>query len=142
MPYWRHFYHLIWATRNREPLIGNEEKEILLRSFDATCEKTGIIPHATGIVSDHVHLVVSIPPSMSVSDALHRLKGASSHAVNTHSHATREGKFAWQGAYGSLTFGERSKPMIVEYVLNQRRHHAENTLLAEFERIDPPVELG
>ena len=119
MPYWRHFYHLIWATRNREPILGHDEEEIIGTSLNQSIAKVKMIPHAVGMVSDHVHIVVSIPPALSVADAVHQLKGASSHAVNQQV-SPAEARFGWQSEYGSLTIGERSLQMGVEYVENQK----------------------
>jgi putative transposase len=137
MPYWRHHYHLVWATKHREAAIGPDAEEIIRQSFASTFTRLKLIPHAVGIVPDHVHVAVSIPPSIAVAEVLHGLKGASSHAVNAEILAPEPARFAWQPEYGSLTFGDRSLSMVVDYVLNQREHHAASTLKPEFERTDP-----
>ncbi len=91
MPYWRLFYHAVWATKHRLP-------------------------------ADHIHVVISIPPKLSIATTIGQLKGASSHRVNEVfvSHHS----FAWQAEYGIFSFSERSLPRVVEYVRNQKQHHA------------------
>ena len=136
MPYWRHFYHLIWATQNREPMIDDAVEHIISRSLADSFDKLNVIPHAVGVVADHLHVVVSIPPALSVADTVHQLKGASSRAVNKEITWPLDSRFGWQTEYGSLTIGERSLIAVVEYVQNQKRHHTEGSIKREFERIN------
>ena len=75
---------------------------------------------------DHVHLVISIPPKVSVSEIVKRLKGASAHDLN----------IPWQEGYGVMTVGEREKHIPVRYVENQKQHHAAKTTNAWLERSD------
>ena len=136
MPYWRTFFHLIWATKDREQVIGTHEEAVIRRSFTKTFTELRLIPHAIGMIPDHIHVVVSIPPSIAVSEVLKRLKGASSHAVNQSQIDRNGSKFTWQPEYGVITFGERSLPQVVDYVLNQPAHHLASTLWPQFERIE------
>lgn len=132
MPYWRLFYHLIWSTRHRAPLIGDAEEPILRRSFHLTCQDLGAIPHAVGIMPDHVHVVVSAPPKIAPAELAKRLKGASAHAINEDKGRDRarqpEAAFAWQAEYGVLSFGEKALPAMTNYVLHQRERHATRDL--------------
>jgi putative transposase len=134
VPFWRFYYHLIWATKNREPLIAAAEAITIERSFTTLFNDVDVIPHATAVLSDHVHLAVSIPPRHAVSDVIKRLKGASSHAVNE-GRGFSGSRFAWQPEYGALTFGDASLDRIVGYIRNQESHHANQTLWPLFEQI-------
>jgi putative transposase len=120
MPYWRLFYHLVWATKERNPSITAAIEPIIERSLTSTLDAMHCIRHAIGFMPDHVHVAVSIPPSLAVSDVVARLKGASARAVNLALPASR---FAWQGDYGALSFGERSLHDVVAYVMNQKDRH-------------------
>lgn len=136
MPYWRLFYHLTWATRGRALLIDEREETIIRRSFQTTLDAMRVIPHAIGMMPDHIHVVASIPPSVLVAEVAKRLKGASTHAVNHEAGVRPESPFAWQGGYGVLSFGERTLPDVVAYVRNQREHHAKSTSWPGLERTD------
>jgi putative transposase len=133
MPFSRLFYHLIWTTKNREPLIGREEEALIRRSFELTISNLDLIPHAIGVMPDHVHVVVSAPPKISPSEIVRRFKGASSREMNKREDRSLS-TFAWQDEYGVLSFGERALPTIVEYVMNQPTHHANGTLWPGLER--------
>ena len=133
MPYWRLFYHLVWATRDRAPLIGEREEILIRRSFELTFADLDAIPHAIGFMPDHVHLAVSAPPKIAPAELVRRLNGASTHAVNSREnhHGAR---FAWQGEYGVLSFGEQALPDVVAYVDDQPARHASNMAWTRIEQ--------
>ncbi len=136
MSYWRLYYHIVWGTKRREALLDADRLEPLERSIRATCHDLGALPHAAGIMPDHVHLAVSIPPKIAISDAIQRIKGESSYLLN---HAEGRGEtdwFAWQPEYGVISFGERSLKEVLAYVTNQRSHHANQTLWSPFEIVE------
>src|SRR5690242_14128773 len=101
MAYWRLFNHLVWATRDRVPLIGAVEESAIRRSFELTVTDLDLIPHAVGVMPDHVHVAVSIPPKIAVAETLRRLKGASAKAVNARTDRDGLAQFGWQGGYGA-----------------------------------------
>ncbi len=125
MPYWRLFYHVVWGTKNRLDLIDPAWEQDLHGYIWGKATALGCIPHAIGGMPDHIHVVISIPPKLSIATLIGRLKGASSHHVNEHFAA---GSFAWQTEYGVFSFSERSLSKIVDYVNNQKKHHMENKL--------------
>jgi putative transposase len=135
MTYWRLFYHIVWATKNREPLIGAQQEEIIRRSIRTTCESASCLIHGIGIMPDHVHVALSIPPKMSIWEFMHQLKGSSSHLVRQ---AERPRSFRWQPEYGVLSFHEDLLPKIVAYVENQRQHHTNGTIRRGLEQTVRP----
>ena len=134
MSYWRIFYHLVWATKQREPLLDDRCEAMVHGTILNKAKELGITIHAIGGVEDHVHLVSTIPPKLAVAEGVRQLKGASSHYVNHQ--CGGEQKFAWQDGYGVLTLGERSMPDVVKYVKDQRQHHNTGTIIPILERTD------
>jgi putative transposase len=134
MTYWRRHYHLIWGTYEREPSITLECEKMFYGVLYNKGKELSLKIHAAGYIEDHVHVVVSIPPKLSVADCIRHLKGASAFAINHMSGS--DGKFKWQGVYGALTVGERSLETVMEYAARQKEHHYENKLIALYERID------
>lgn len=134
MPYWQLYYHLIWATKDREPLITAALEPELFKYLRGKGLELGGMVHAVGGVEDHEHLVVSIPPRMAVGDYVGKLKGASSHWV-THMSGYRE-PFAWQEGYGILSFSKRSLSQVVQYVFSQRERHRSGQTIVEMERTE------
>jgi putative transposase len=88
-----------------------------------------------GGTDNHVHLVVSVPPKVALSVFIGQVKGNSSHWVN---HELRlDYRFTWQAEYGVVSFGGKQLDMVVRYVRNQRKHHAEGTAIHLLERFAP-----
>ena len=125
MPYWRLFYHIVWGTKNREELIDPNWETDLHGYIWGKATALECIPHAIGGMPDHIHVVVSIPPKLSVATIIGHIKGSSSHHINT---KYLNGAFSWQAEYGLFSFSEKVLPKIVNYVKNQKKHHTENTL--------------
>ena len=89
--------------------------------------------HAAGAVEDHVHVVGSIPPKISVAECVKHLKGASSYTIN-HMPGS-DGSFKWQEGYGALSIGERSLDDVIAYAANQKQHHSEQNVIQTYERL-------
>jgi putative transposase len=98
----------------------------LYRAIIAKVQELGGVVHAIGGMEDHVHLALSAPPTVTLSDFIGQVKGNSSHFVNHQCHP--EVPFAWQREYGVLTFGEKYLNNVIDYVQNQRHHHEMKTV--------------
>lgn len=132
MPYWRLFYHFVWGTRDGEPLIAAEWETSLHNVIAAKAAELGGVVHAVGGTPDHIHLAVSVPPRIALSDFIGQVKGSSSHFVN---HAVEaNGRFAWQAEYGVVSFGGKSLDTVVQYIRNQRQHHQNGTQISLLEQ--------
>lgn len=75
MAYWRLHYHLIWSTLDRQPILTTQVEKVLYGVIYRKAEELGLIIHAAGNADDHVHVVASIPPRLSVADCVRHLKG-------------------------------------------------------------------
>lgn len=132
MSFWRHYYHIVWATKARKPLITTEVETRLYGYLVSRANELDSRVYAVNGVADHVHLVVSIPPKHAVSDFVKALKGASAHFVN---HVIRpEDQFVWQRGYGSFTLGESKLAFAMRYVVEQKARHVRQDLNAWLEK--------
>lgn len=79
-------------------------------------------------VSDHVHMLVTLPPTLNVSDAMRFIKTNSSRWINR-----RFGRpFAWQKGYGAFSVSRSQVGRVATYIDNQERHHAKFGFRSEF----------
>ena len=124
MPYWRLFYHLVWATAGREPTLIDETESTIHRVIRQLGVEQGVDILALGNVPDHIHVVASIPPRHAVADVAKLMKGRSSYAASHDEKGARTSNFAWQAEYGVLSFGEQALPDVVAYVNHQWDRHA------------------
>jgi hypothetical protein len=101
----------------------------------------GAFVHEIGGIETHVHIAVTIPQTLLISDFIGQLKGGSSHDVNQ-ALGGRQKELQWQTGYGVVSFGTRDLPWVIDYLRNQREHHARGTVHERLERIDPEESPG
>ncbi len=138
MALWRLYYHLIWATKERQPLILPPVETNLYNYLIGKSDNLGCIIHAINGMPDHIHVIVSIPPKISITEYVRQIKGSSSHYLNE----KYQQKFAWQGGYGVFSVGVKNLEIAINYVKKQKQHHQNKTIIPALEQIknedDPP----
>lgn len=133
MSFWRTYYHIVWATRNREPLITPQIEPRLYAYIINKAAELGVYVYALNNWVEHFHIVTAIPPKEAVAHVVKTLKGASSHDLNQQ--GVLDSLFAWQRGYGVLSLGSRQLDDAIEYVRRQKEHHRDNTVKAWLEYI-------
>ena len=124
--------HMVWHTKNNDPVLVDSIERRLHKHLEHETRKTkGVFFHAVNGTENHVHLVASIPPSLLISEWIGKLKGGSSFYIN-HEIANRK-LLDWQEGYGVVSFGTKDLKWVIDYVKNQKKHHAENTTIARLE---------
>lgn len=128
------YLHITWHTKNNASIIRSDIEAPLHRYLAARAvEMPGVQVHAVGGMEDHVHLAVRVPRSLLISEWIGQMKGASSYHINQR---LRRSRLHWQEGYGVVSFGERALREVVNYIKNQREHHARGTIHAALERIE------
>jgi putative transposase len=62
MPFWRLYYHAVWATKNREPIIVDGMITPIVQAIGQTVREPGVAVFAVGLMPDHIHVFAQIPP--------------------------------------------------------------------------------
>jgi len=91
------------------------------------------VVYTIGGTTDHVHMVVSIPPAISVSKFVGQIKGATSTRFNKS--GISDVPFKWQDEYGAFSFDAKRLLNYIAYVERQKEHHAEDTIIPVLERM-------
>lgn len=126
-------FHVVFSTKNREPIINKEIKEELYNYLGGIIKGEGAIPVQIGGMPDHIHIILKLKPIHSLSDIMQKVKGNSSKWINKQKKLT--GKFAWQDGYGAFTVSESQVPVVVKYVKDQEEHHKKFSFKNEFIQI-------
>ena len=127
--------HLVWHTKESAPLL-TEDIALATHAYwkKRIVETPGLYVHAIGGIETHVHLAITIQPTLNISEFVGQLKGASAHETNQR--FRHRGKvLEWQAGYGVVSFGTRDLPWVVAYIENQREHHQRGTAAARLEQI-------
>ena len=133
MAMWRLYYHLVWATKERQPLIHPQRETELYNYIIGKADTLNCIVHAIGGTENHIHLIVSIPPTQSIAELVKNIKGSSSHYLNQI--LQNPNRFGWQEGYGVFSLGQTQLEQAVTYVINQKQHHLQNTVNSHLEQI-------
>jgi putative transposase len=131
MPYWQLFYHLVWATKNREPLLAPRVEPIIHGFLQTKAIGLGATVFALNGTEDHVHLVAAIPPKIAVAKFVGQIKAVASTKFNKMHPDT---PFFWQDEYGAFSFDGKRLPNYIGYVRDQKKHHAQGKVYPILER--------
>lgn len=135
MPYWQLYYHLVWSTKNRQPLLTADVEPIVHGLLREKAIGLGATVFALNGTADHVHMVAAIPPKIAVARFVGQVKAVASTKFNK-SEAGLAQPFFWQAEYGAFSFDRKRLPPVIAYVERQKEHHARSKVLAVLERLD------
>jgi len=125
--------HVVWSTKHKLPYLNKEIRQKLIYHIIENAEDNKIhINFINGYV-DHLHLLVSMSPSQSISDIIHQIKGESSKWVNQNK--LTEVKFEWQNEYYAVSVSPQDAQAVREYIRNQERHHKEKNFDSEIKEL-------
>jgi REP element-mobilizing transposase RayT len=122
-------HHCVFATTRREPLLTPGIRERLWPYLGGIAREKGMKGLAVGGVADHVHLLLSLPATISVSKAMQLLKGNSSKWIHETFPAIR--RFSWQEGYGAFSIGISGIDETCAYIRGQEEHHRTRTYREE-----------
>jgi REP element-mobilizing transposase RayT len=121
--------HVLFSTKGRKKSIPPKVQEPLWAHIVSFCKKDRITIHAVGGTSDHIHLLLEHPPTVSTDDLVLNIQEKSSQWMKG-----RVPGFAWQEGYGACSIGKSEVMRLAEYIRNQEQIHATMTYEEEFIR--------
>lgn len=133
MSRWKCYYHIVWTTKHRQPRITSLIEPIIFHAIEQKCLELRCQLLGINGTEDHIHLALSIAPSLCVADVIGQVKGVSSRTVNQ---TIPQERFLWQESYGVLTFGEKVMPQVLTYIARQKEHHQQGTFSPYLEQTD------
>ena len=121
-------YHLVWRPVDRRAILNEPVKSTLVDLFYDIARQYGMEIYAVEVQPDHLHLLVSFPPSMSIADAVKLLKGISARKLRTIFPTLKKqvrSDRLWAPTYYVGTAGHVSAETIRQYIEAQEAHYAE-----------------
>ena len=131
MSYTNLLYHIVYATKGRAPLITSDLKSRLHAYLGGIVSGLDGVPIEINGMAEHIHLLVRLRPTVSVSDFLSKLKSVSSLWAKRQT----KGRFAWQAKYGAFTVSESQVGKVRKYIREQEKHHRTMSFEEEFEAL-------
>ncbi len=124
------YIHIVFAVKGRQNLISKEKREELHKFITGVVSNRNQKLFAVFAMPDHLHLLVSMGPTCSVSDLGRDIKAGSSKFINEK--GWMNNKFNWQEGYGAFSYSRSGVDSVVKYILNQEEHHQKKTFREEY----------
>jgi len=123
--------HCVFATKERRPLIKPVLQQRLWPYLGGIARENNMKALIVGGVEDHVHVLLSIPSTLSVAQSIQLLKGNSSKWV--HDTFKEHWDFEWQEGYGAFSIAISGVQGTTDYIHGQTEHHRTSTFREEIE---------
>ena len=124
------YIHFVFAVQSRDALIDAQWRESLYQYIGGIVRKRNQHAVAIGGIHDHVHLLVSMNPTISPSDLIADVKRTTSKWINEN-HLVL-GRFAWQEGFGAFSYAKSQIDNVIRYIQNQEEHHRKITFREEY----------
>jgi putative transposase len=123
--------HLVFSTKNREPLIQADHRDSTFAYLAGTLNAIDCPAIIVGGMPDHVHLLFAMARTMSLSKVVEEVKKASSKWAKEHVHPN----FFWQNGYGAFSVSPSNMDTVRAYIATQEEHHRVRTFEDEFREL-------
>jgi putative transposase len=125
--YSNNLVHCVFSTKNRIDAISSQLQEPLYAYVFGIGNNLGIEILALGGTANHIHILIALPPSNSLSDVIRDLKANSSRWMKQNRR-----DFAWQEGFGAFSVSASQAPKVKAYIRNQAEHHRKRNFEEEF----------
>jgi putative transposase len=122
--YAQNLIHIVFSTKNRRRTIPREFRPRLWAFMVGTSQRQRIFVHEIGGMEDHAHLLLQLPPTLALSDAVLKIKTDSSQWMGR--------KFSWQRGFGAFSVSASKLQAVTRYIRNQDEHHKRMNFDEEF----------
>ena len=124
------YVHIIFSTKERYPFIASGIEPELFAYIGDTIKRCQGVPFLINGTTDHVHILSSLPRTISPSKYIEEIKRKSSRWIKTKDSSYQ--KFAWQSGYGAFSVSSSMKESVLHYIAGQKEHHRKITFKEEF----------
>lgn len=124
------YIQIVFAVKGRENLISKIHREELHKYITGIVQNRGQKMLSIFCMPDHVHLLVGIKPSITISDLVRDIKAGSSNFINQQHWV--KGKFNWQEGFGAFSYSKSQIDSVIKYILSQEEHHKKTTFREEY----------
>jgi putative transposase len=125
--------HIIFSTKDRESWLDSDVRPRMHAYLAAVCRDLGAQLVRVGGVADHVHIVTTLPRTLSQAQMIERIKKVSSKWIKTLD--ARYRGFFWQRGYGVFSVSPSQLDAVLQYVDTQQEHHRTRTFQDEYREL-------
>ena len=122
--------HIIFSTKNREPWLDSRVRPRMHGYLATICRDLGAELVQVGGVADHVHIVTTLPRTVSQAQIVEQIKKTSSKWIKEFDACYRS--FFWQRGYGVFSVSPSQLESVLQYIEGQQEHHRTRTFQEEY----------
>jgi putative transposase len=122
--------HFVFAVKFRQGLIDNEWKEQLNKYITEIIQSNKHKLLAINGMPDHIHILIGMRPTQSISDLMKEVKQSSSLWINKNKFIKQH--FEWQEGYGAFSYSKSQIDNVIKYINNQEEHHKKQSFKEEY----------
>ena len=123
------YIHFVLVVKYREPVMTKSWRESLHKYMSGIISGKNQKLYAIGGVEDHLHVLISIEPTLTICDLVRDLKVCSTKWINEQGYLKQP--FQWQKGYAAFSCDYTRKKQIINYILNQEEHHKKKKVKTE-----------
>ena len=120
----------VFAVKYRDGLIHSSFKDELYQYITGIIKNNNHKLIAINGMPDHLHILIGMRPTQTISDLMQDIKGSSSKWINEKKFL--KVKFEWQEGYGAFSYSKSHVDAVIDYIKNQEKHHASKTFREEY----------
>ncbi len=120
----------VFAVKGRDNILSSNFRKELFKYISGIIKGLGQFPLAVNGHKDHVHIFFEMNPITSLSDIMEKVKANSSKWINENRFV--QGKFEWQRGYGGFTYSRSQRNDVIQYIMNQEKHHGSKSFKEEY----------
>ncbi len=124
------YLHFVFATKYRQKLISPAMEKLLYPYIAGIIKNYGGMPIAINGMPDHIHILSTLPRTLSIAEFMQEIKRCSSKWIKQQDPAYSS--FTWQGGYAAFSVNPYNKERLVKYIQNQKTHHSKQDFKGEF----------
>jgi REP-associated tyrosine transposase len=125
--------HIAFSTKNREPFLDLDVRPRMHAYLATICRDLGAELVRVGGVADHVHVVVTLPRTVSQAQLVEQMKKASSKWIKQLDPRYRP--FSWQRGYAAFSVSPSQLEAVLQYIEAQQEHHRTHTFQEEYREL-------
>ena len=123
---------IVCVVKYRAALIHQSWKHELYKYITTIIKNAGHKPIIINGMPDHIHILIGMRPTQSLSDLMKTVKGDS--AVWINSRKLVQGRFKWQEGYAAFSYSKSHVQNVINYIKNQEEHHRRKSLIEEYKK--------
>ena len=134
------YIQVVFAVQGRASAIKEEFRNRLEQYICGIVRSHKAKVYAIYCNPDHIHILISINPNISISELVNKIKSNSSKWINEVIQPRK--KFNWQAGYGAFSYAQSALKNVIRYIENQEEHHRKTTFKSEYEGLLDQFEVA